>query len=836
MKDSALRIFSFSKLTALFIGLFLVPMAVFAQDEQAAPQSNVPTQESIDLERAVSEDIRALAEEAASELDRAEIILESVETILSQSLITPQLLSDQRDRVETAKTIIESALENVTPELDRALLRVQELTPSEAETGIPESPDLIAERAQEQSVVSILEAVQRPAQVLNLQAETLLETISERRLEQFTEQTFERTRPLVAPGLWGDGLTQAPVFFEVFGTYLSDWWQHLTRQGWLAAATPFLMVLFVFVAARPLRKRLLSLSRKDRTDNVPQSAKILSGVWIVLIYLLVPAVALAGFYLVLQAFEALPQRFEPLFYVFTSLTLTASFVIGLLVALLSPYKPAWRITPVQDGAAEKLVALLSITIVLRACWIFIEEIGDILRVSLDFLTLLNLLSSVFIAAMLFIALRILKKGLQAPGDDAGLLSVIWRWLVPVAWLAGVIVIIAAVMGFGALAAFIIRQMIWSLMVVGTLFLLLKLVEKLADHQFDKHSASGDWIIENIGTSPNTLAQIGVVVSGIIKLILLVIAVFAIAAPFGVESRDFVSTLRDAITGFQIGNISISITSILLAIVLFAVALLLTRSFQKWLETRYLPTTSLDDGLKTSIRTAVGYIGVVIAAMFGFSYMGLNLENVAIVAGALSVGIGFGLQSIVSNFVSGLILLAERPFKAGDWVVVGAEQGLVKKVSVRATEVETFDKASILIPNSDFISGTVKNMVHGNRLGRVIVPVGVSYDSDPQQVRNLLMEVAKEHPLIMDDPEPRIFFMDFGASSLDFHLYAYLSDIGNSLTVRSDLRFAIFARLKEAGVEIPFPQQDLHIKDLDRIEQFLRDMKEIKTKDAQKDKG
>jgi small-conductance mechanosensitive channel len=246
----------------------------------------------------------------------------------------------------------------------------------------------------------------------------------------------------------------------------------------------------------------------------------------------------------------------------------------------------------------------------------------------------------------------------------------------------------------------------------------------------------------------------------------------------------------------------------------------TRAVQGWLENRYLPRTSLDTGLKASIRTAVGYVGVIVAGMIGLSSIGLNLENLALVAGALSVGIGFGLQSIVSNFVSGLILLAERPFKQGDWIVVGEEQGIVKRINVRATELQTFDRATVLIPNSDFIAGTVKNRVHRDTLGRIDVPVGVGYDSDPEKVKEILLEVANAHPMTLSYPEPAVFFVEFGASSLDFMLFAYLADVGNGYAVRSDIRFEIFRRFKEEGIEIPFAQSDVTIRNLDQVMELL----------------
>jgi small-conductance mechanosensitive channel len=221
----------------------------------------------------------------------------------------------------------------------------------------------------------------------------------------------------------------------------------------------------------------------------------------------------------------------------------------------------------------------------------------------------------------------------------------------------------------------------------------------------------------------------------------------------------------------------------------------------------------DVGVQNSLITLLGYGGLVIALFASISALGVDLGNLALIAGALSVGIGFGLQSIVNNFVSGLILLFERPIKVGDWIVTTSGEGTVKKISVRSTEIETFDRSSIIVPNSELVSSTVTNWTHKDKIGRISVAVGVSYGSDPEKVRDILLKCANAHPLVVAYPEPFVVWKDFGASSLDFELRAFLNDISKGLQVRTDLRFAIFKALADAGIEIPFPQTDIHIKSM-----------------------
>src|SRR5204863_5939140 len=210
-------------------------------------------------------------------------------------------------------------------------------------------------------------------------------------------------------------------------------------------------------------------------------------------------------------------------------------------------------------------------------------------------------------------------------------------------------------------------------------------------------------------------------------------------------------IRNVPFGFKIGEIHLSLTTILGALVVLVVLILATRVVRRWLENELLPQTAIEPSLQQSIATIFGYVGVIAAITLALGDLGIDLQKIALVAGALSVGIGFGLQSIVSNFVSGLILLAERPIRAGDSIVVKGEEGWVRRIRVRATEIETFDRASVIIPNSELITGVVKNWTRSNTLSRIVIKVGVAYDSDPDQVRDILLDIARTHPQIVQSP-------------------------------------------------------------------------------------
>jgi len=226
--------------------------------------------------------------------------------------------------------------------------------------------------------------------------------------------------------------------------------------------------------------------------------------------------------------------------------------------------------------------------------------------------------------------------------------------------------------------------------------------------------------------------------------------------------------------------------------------------QNWFDDRLMPATNLDAGLRNSIRTSIGYLGVIVAASAALSHVGLGLEKIAIVAGALSVGIGFGLQSIVNNFVSGLIVLWERAIRVGDLVVIGDEQGFVRKINVRATEIETFDRATMIVPNSNLITGVVKNWVRNDRVARVRIAVTLSTAVDPEQVREIMTGAAKAHEQIAKIPAPTTLFTAIDLAGLKFDLICFVDDVETSGRVKSDLHYEIFAAFRQAGISVSAP--------------------------------
>jgi small-conductance mechanosensitive channel len=251
--------------------------------------------------------------------------------------------------------------------------------------------------------------------------------------------------------------------------------------------------------------------------------------------------------------------------------------------------------------------------------------------------------------------------------------------------------------------------------------------------------------------------------------------------------------------------------LLASVIVFGLAYAAARIFQGWLDAHVLKPAGISGGVRDSIRTGLGYAGIVIAALAAFSYAGFNLSNLAILAGAFSVGIGFGLQSVINNFVSGLILLAERRIKVGDLVVVGNEEGYVRKISVRSTEVETSERARILVPNSFLITEKVKNWTLRDNFRRIAIPVSVARGCDPRKVRAILLKVAQDNPDVMTTPAPTVELEEFRADSLEFRLYAFI-DL-NKGGIGTELRIAMLEAFEDAGIRSPLPRYDVTLRNI-----------------------
>ncbi len=410
-------------------------------------------------------------------------------------------------------------------------------------------------------------------------------------------------------------------------------------------------------------------------------------------------------------------------------------------------------------------------------------------------------------------LRLLSRGVADHSGEERVEGGVRVSLVVLLTILLLLPVVVGAFGYRNLAAFVLFGLYASMLVGVAFFLLAKVGPEFLDSLDSGKLPWHQKMKASLGLTAQQAIPGLIWVRVLLFVVLLFGAGYLLMMAWGASSQQLNVVAEGLLGGFDAAGIHFDPLRLLLAVLLLVVAFALLPLFRQLAVESWISHTKLSRGAREATQTLVGYGWIAIGLMLALSLAGVNFQNIAIIAGALSLGIGFGLQNIVNNFVSGLILLFERPVRRGDWVEVGGTEGYVRDISIRSTVIQTFDRADVIVPNSELISNQVTNWVLKDTYGRMTAPVGVAYDTDPARVVTLLDQIARAHPEVISDRNDfpiRAFFRRFGDSALEFELRCFLRDVDSRTRILHEINMEIYRVFMEEGVEIPFPQRTVHL--------------------------
>ena len=720
-----------------------------------------------------------------------------------------QKLVDLKVNVEGATKSIIDATVSLHPRLSQIRDRLTALG-EPPKDGTAEDPAIKSERQKLLAERAAINAVTAEAENLSITATKLATRITDVRRKLFAGTLFKKTD--INGAMIDDALSawrgEADAFNRSVGSWIKFVWRFKFLQLMGAIFLSTLIALFLAMLGNRVFRPLIS--RDALVENPPYISRLSVAFWSTLIPTLSLATFAGAIYFLMENFNILRPDIAPLLASFLEVIVAIFFISMLSVAILAPFAQHWRLIDVSNRGSRLLVLAVFGLAVVNSVDYFYGDFSELLG-SPVILTVVKSLFSSVIAGLILIAISFVRP-MRAKDASANASGKAWPRPVGLALgLAGLCLIVSVAFGYVGLARFAATQFVMTSAILTTMYIGILSGRAVIVRGALAPTLVGDYLTRRFDLGELELDQAGLAAGLGIYAIVLAIGMPLLLLQWGFQIQEIELWVIDLFTEISIGKFRFSLLSIMVGIGLFFIGLFATKWLQRWLDGNVLARSKLDTGVRNSVSTGLGYVGVAIACLIGISAAGIDLSSLALVAGALSLGIGFGLQNIVSNFVSGLILLVERPFKVGDWVITGTTEGFVRRISVRATEIETFQHQSIIVPNSELINASVGNWMHKNRLGRTEVAIGVSYDSDPRRVMEILLEIAQSHMKVLKNPEPSVAFLAFGDSSLDFELRVHLADILDGLNVRNDLRLEIFERFRAEGIEIPFPQRDLNIK-------------------------
>lgn len=764
------------------------------------------------------------------QIQKAADALEKVRTSLSDA-DTPDTLQSLTDRALKAKRDADSAVTTLEPLLKQLNTRIEQLGPK-AE-GADESPELTAQRKDLSQEHSDLDSAVKRGKLLSVEAAQTADSIESLRTQQFNAQIASKATSPLSPALWKQFAEQLPQDLNRITALVrqgqTTFRAAIEEHGWSVLLRGIVLALLLLF---PVRMGLRQLGYRYATsEHAPDGRLRRTGlaVWLLVVGTALPGLASLVFIEHLRAIDAIAPRLQMVADAWVKAAFVAAFFLSISASTLVPKRPSWRLLAIDDIAAPTLTRYAWGAAYLTWFAMMLNAIDVAARTSVvSTVALDGLMALTYVALIMGVLVTITQQRHRLAAHNANTASLAdskgktaastvrpaqrSSWLMA-AWLGGHLTVLAALaavlLGYLNFSVFVVTQMVWITVVVLATSLLMKFADDLCTWFFSHESRVGNGLAQGMGLRTSRVEQIGVLLSAFLRVCLLLLGLAALLAPLGNASSLLGWTASAAQGGLPIGDTVLKPLDMGRALVVLVIGLTIFRALQHWLVETYLPKTDLDIGARNSISTVARYVGIILSGLWTLAALGIGFEKVALLASALSVGIGFGLQAITQNFVSGLILLAERPVKLGDRVRIGDQLGDIRRISVRATEIQTDDKSTLIVPNSELITKTVQNITRDGALGRISIVFSVPLSTDIVKLKQVLLGIYDAHPSVLETPEPAMYVDGINGGLVTINSSGHVSSPRNVYSTRSDLLFELLKQTAEQGIAL-VSATDIHL--------------------------
>lgn len=729
--------------------------------------------------------------------------LERVLSVIEQENVTDDQLADQRGIVEGLRGETITQVQKLAAPLDDVKQQLNQLGPAPL-AGQKEIDTIATQRTDLNDAVARFTAAKKQFELIGVEAEQMSGKVSAKQRAQFFQRIFKADKSIFNPQLWRDTATGLVLFGSRLSSLLSTWWSEQVPQIAWSGLILLPALLLVFGLIIRLLKRNLSgwLSKREDIGTVVSPLRrlwrVVFGAFSILIGITIFAILVV---VSLQAANLSTPRFDLLIEAFIGLLTPCVFNTGLAYLICSPREPHYRLISIDERTARSVPLFVFFASLVQSFATQLATLSDQLLLPVSLLAGQSAIATAILIILSGLLLLILRKQSNSPVEAVPEPHYL-TWFVsfmPVLWVLLAVAITGLLFGYLALSYFIAGKIINTVLVVVMIVLLHHLVDAISDTLQNPASNLGQKLREFTSMGERGISRLSLTFRTVADIMLVVLGVPWLLALWTVTWVDLRSFINNAVVGFRVGSITVSPLNIISLIGILVAGIIATRFITRWLDRRVLTQTRLNRGVQDSVRTGANYFGYILAAAFSLSAAGFDFSSVALVAGALGVGIGFGLQSIVNNFVSGLILLAERPIRVGDWIVTNDGEGIVKKINVRSTEIETFDNCTIIVPNSNLITGVVRNWTHQDTLGRFMVAVGLAHGGDVEDIQKSLQAIVAAHPKVLRYPLPTVQLAKFTAGTMNFEIRGHVADVFEAAQVASDLRMATAKEFKEKNI-------------------------------------